>query len=225
MEINQFNMIEIIENTNGAYMGYSGDYIFEKMKLNQRHDSFIFDFIKNNIKITDKCIDIGAYIGDITIPLSKSAKQVYAFEPNPNIFLALCGNLFLNSCKNVKVFDFVCSDENCNFDFGANDTTGNLASTSFKKNDLGNIKAARIDSIIESEINFIKCDAEGGDLNALMGCEKIIKESKPNILFEYHSELSIKNYNKKLTDYYDFFYKLGYKLYDINGSDYLAKYE
>lgn len=54
-----------------------------------------------NIKETDVCVDIGANIGAITVPLAKKAKWVYAIEPLYADLLR--ANLELNCLSNVTV--------------------------------------------------------------------------------------------------------------------------
>ena len=42
-------------------------------------------------------VDAGAYIGDLTIPISKLVKKVYAFEPQQEVAYILRKNLELNN--------------------------------------------------------------------------------------------------------------------------------
>jgi FkbM family methyltransferase len=56
----------------------------------------------------DVCLDVGAHIGYFTLLASKSvgsAGHVYAFEPSPTNFRALCGNLERNEAANVTALE------------------------------------------------------------------------------------------------------------------------
>jgi FkbM family methyltransferase len=56
-------------------------------------------------------IDAGAYIGDLTIPLSRLVKEVYAFEPQAGIREVLKANLEINRISNVTVLPYALADK------------------------------------------------------------------------------------------------------------------
>jgi len=66
------------------------------------------NFIWNYLKKDDVFIDIGANIGTTTLEASKKIGidgKIFSFEPNPRIFKFLQGNILLNKCKNVELFN------------------------------------------------------------------------------------------------------------------------
>jgi FkbM family methyltransferase len=54
------------------------------------------------------------------IPLSKKAKQVIAYEANPEIFPLLQANVMLNKCKNITVFNYAVGDDKKEVEFYLN---------------------------------------------------------------------------------------------------------
>ena len=229
-------MIDIANTKFGSFLGYSNDYLFQQIKRGEFHDPDVGDFINKNITKDNICIDIGANIGAISVFLSKKCKKLYCIEPQHNIFLALCGNLFINECYNTVPLEFAAYSKNSTFSIASkeklDDWVGDIdkgyenvksfGSVSVEENNLGNIIGKKLDDIVTDKIDFIKCDAEGGDLDALIGCERIIKEHSPKIIFEFHLQCTKKCYNRTWNDYEDFFNNIKYKLEKISDSNYLA---
>lgn len=229
-------MINIAETKFGTFLGYSNDYLFNEISKGNFHDSDVELFIQKNIKKSDICIDIGANIGSISVFLSKRCNKLYSIEPQKNIYLALCGNLFINQCLNVIPLQIAAYSANKKFSIARKEkldewvgdiekgieSVKSFGSVSFEENESGDVQGIRLDDIINEKIDFIKVDAEGGDLDALIGCSRIIKESKPKIIFEYHPQCSQKCYNKQWIDYENFFNQINYQYEKISESNFLA---
>lgn len=229
-------MIKLAKTSFGIFLGYSNDYLFQQIERNEFHDPDIGDFIQKNINKNHICIDIGANIGAISVPLSKYCKKLYSIEPQSNIFLALCGNFFINECYNTIPLNIAAFSENTKFSIASKekldewvgdlehgfDNVKSFGSISVEKNKDGEMEGKKLDDIITDKIDFIKVDAEGGDLDALIGCSRIIKENNPKIIFEFHPQCSKKCYNRIWSDYEEFFKSIHYKLERISDSNYLA---
>src|ERR1700719_1769803 len=56
-------------------------------------------------------VDAGANIGYFTVLSSRSAKEVYAFEPAPSVFERLSRNVALNGLGNVRALKLALSKE------------------------------------------------------------------------------------------------------------------
>ena len=230
-------MIKIIKTSFGNFMGYEHDALFKSLIENKFHDPEIGLFIEKNIKPEDVCIDIGANIGTMSVFLSKHCKFVYSIEPQLNIYLALCGNLFINECNNVKPLNIAAYSENKTLSIASKekldgwvgdiheglDKVKSFGSVSLEEKETGDIKGKKLEDIIKEKINFIKVDAEGGDLDALIGCKKIIENDNPRIIFEFHKSCSKKCYNRTWEDYCKFFKQINYKMTQISERDFLAE--
>lgn len=230
-------MIDIAKTNFGSFLGYSNDHLFNEIKKGNFHDPDVAEFIQKNIEKEHNCIDIGANIGTISVFLSKFCNKLYSIEPQHNIFLALCGNLFINQCLNVVPLQVAAYSENKKFSIASkeklDDWVGDVhsgienvksfGSISLEVNESGNIQGVKLDDIIHEKIDFIKVDAEGGDLDALMGCRNIIEKDAPDIIFEYHPQCSQKCYNRSWKDYVNFFNEIKYNHIQISNSNYLAR--
>jgi len=222
--------LETITTALGKFKGFSNDYLFKTLKNNT------YTSTENVLKAIDQivledsaCIDIGANIGVMTCIMAKKAKIVFSFEPQKVVFDLLNENLKLNNISNCKTFQNACFSENTDFDIAPQESQDpfvgdmskgydhieSIGSISFKKTPNGKVKALRVDGIINSKIDFIKVDAEGGDIDALIGCEKIIKKHKPIILCEYGRE-SAKAYDRDMKDYISFASSHKYKITQID---------
>jgi len=231
------NTIKIAQTNFGDFMGYEKDILFQSLLKNEFHDPEVGLYIQENVKSEDVCIDIGANIGTMSVFLSRHCQSLYSIEPQANIYKALCGNLFLNQCNNVTPLNIAAYSDNKLFSIASKenldgwvgdihegyDKVISFGSVSLEEKEDGNIEGKRLDEIIKEKIAFIKVDAEGGDLDALMGCQKIIENSYPDIIFEFHRECSKKCYNRSWHDYCQFFEKNNYDINQISERDFLAK--
>ena len=171
-----------------------------------------------DINSFETILDIGANIGNHSLYFSKRAKNVYAFEPNPNTFELLKFNTRNN--KNISIFNLGLYNKNCkktlfenSLNIGQsflNDTLG------FKRNNLTNyeVNLSRLDSVKElfgKNISLIKIDVEGSEWEVMLGGKDLIKKNLPFILFEQDKDLKQERKNKLE----DFLTSHNYKIYSL----------
>jgi FkbM family methyltransferase len=178
--------------------------------------------IKNNI------IDLGAWIGDNTIPWAKSIEAksiealaksidkksietIYAMDPSPDnceFIRQMCDK---NQVSNVKVFQTAVS--NCCETLSTND---DMYHCTFAADESGRNKvdAVSLDHLFLineiTNIGYIHLDVEGMEYKVLLGSKKIIETYKPIITFEQH--LEIDDYNLIL----NYLTELNYVVYLID---------
>jgi len=164
--------------------------------------------IKNNI------IDLGAWIGDNTIPWAKSIKSIetiYAMDPSPDnceFIRQMCDK---NQVSNVKVIQTAVS--NCCETLSTND---DMYHCTFAADESGRNKvvAVSLDHLFLineiTNIGYIHLDVEGMEYKVLLGSKKIIETYKPIITFEQH--LEIDDYNLIL----NYLTELNYTVYLID---------
>jgi len=148
--------------------------------------------IKNNI------IDLGAYIGDNTLPWAKMLLPkggiIYAIDPSNENCEFIQGMCKENDLSNVKIFQTAVSDSNETLT-----TNGDLHHCSFvfddnynKIGENGKLKvvSTTLDSLFESteieNIGYIHLDVEGMEYKVLKGALKILKTFQPIITYEQH---------------------------------------
>ncbi len=157
----------------------------------------INNIIKNNI------IDLGAWIGDNSIPWAMNIKGiVYAIDPSEENCNFIKEVAKMNNVNNVKIIKTGVSDKN--EVISTNDDLGH-ASFNSDENSTNKINAVTLDYLyMKNEINnidFIHLDVEGMEYKVLVGSKDIIDKYRPIITFEQHIE--IEDYNiifKFLTD-------------------------
>lgn len=188
------------------------DGLYEKREL----ETF-FSWIKSK-KISFKkgsAIDVGSNIGNHTLYFSRFFKKVFSFEANKDIFQVL--NLNVRSKKNVKVYNYAISDQNKKafLDIDISNISGSGLSNNiinFKQN----IICRKLDNLFKSKknIQLIKIDVEGKELQVLLGAKNILFYNRPIILFEHHLQNFDEKGNSKCIS---FLSSMGYKTYATIG--------
>ena len=149
--------------------------------------------IKEKI-IQGNIIDLGAWIGDNSIPWSKNINStVYAIDPSPENCNFINKLSEINNIKNIKIITEVITDKE-----EIVSTNDSLWHASFQSNNLGEnkITSTSLDilykkSIIE-DVDFIHLDVEGMERLVIEGSKNIIDDFNPVIIFEQH--ISWENY-------------------------------
>lgn len=153
--------------------------------------------IKNKI-IKNNIIDLGAWIGDNSIPWAKNIDGiVYAIDPSQNNCDFINETCKLNEIKNVKTIKYAISDIN-----EILSTNDNLFHCSFIYgnpgiNGINKVDAVSLNYLYEKReidnIGYIHLDVEGMEYKIINGSSNLIDECRPIISFEQH--LEIDNYN------------------------------
>ena len=139
-------------------------------------ENFIWNYLKKN----DIFIDIGANIGTTTLEASKKIGingKIFSFEPTPKIFKFLQGNILLNKCKNVELFNCALGSKSTHIYFSDIYTD---ESNSVQQNNIGiKVKMKTLDEIIPNEINInlIKIDVVGYEKFVFCGATKILENT------------------------------------------------
>lgn len=197
--------------------------VYEKEIL-ENLKSCVFDKIDTQNSV---CLDIGANIGNHTLNFSQFFKQVYSFEPHPEIFQLLKFNI--RNSKNVQIFEIGASNKNAGMILVSNQNTSYGSSQLSNKKNLSpdinistfNVQVKKLDDFFNNinkkdNISFIKLDVENHELEALHGMNKILKKNSPIICFEQHAD-HFDNYDEELSstvinflkdNEYLFFYEL-----------------
>ncbi|MEO8822959.1 MAG: FkbM family methyltransferase [Ginsengibacter sp.] len=160
------------------------------------------DFFKKFIKKGDLAIDIGANIGDTTVPMALAAGNTgiaLGFDPNPFVYKILEINASLNKEKQhiiplpyaITVHDeeFYYVSSEASFANGAISPTRESMHGKYIFPD--KIKGINLQSLLEKNYNdklsnfsFIKIDTEGYDKEILKSISDLIQKYKPVIVAE-----------------------------------------
>jgi FkbM family methyltransferase len=170
--------------------------------------------IYSKIKKNDVVIDIGAYIGDYTIPLAKHAYKVIAFEPNLQTAGILEKNIHLNQAKNIKLFTKVVGKTKSKVKFYMSQkplysgvfnsppvTAVLRREGNIDKDSTAEVETVDLDSMLinEKRIDWLLIDAEGYEVNVLNGATCTLRKHSPKIIIEIQPE-NRESVNKILID-------------------------
>jgi len=136
-------------------------------------------------------VDVGASLGYYTLLAAKRVGNdgsVYAFEPHPPSFERLIENVKLNNWKNVQAFNFAISDkkgEKKLYVFKSGMASG--SSFALKRDSVPiTVKTMRLEDAVKTDIDLVKMDIEGAEVEVLKGMERILAKGKVKIICEVH---------------------------------------
>ena len=188
------------------FRAFSNDWIGNYMK--RRH--YLFD--KHNLVSTWGMLtemkspivfDVGANIGTMSIPFSRVAERVYAFEPQSKLVQLLRANVRLNKCDNIVVVQTAVGHKGTETEM---DTTY-IVNKDLDEDELSydtqltvNYGAGRLGKGGEAvtmisiddyckqhgteRVDLIKVDVEGAEPLVFFGAKKTIRACRPAILYE-----------------------------------------
>ena len=187
-----------------GWMLFSGPLIGKCFDLYGQYSEAEIAMMRSFLRNGGTVIDVGANIGDLTIPLSKivgESGKVYAIESHPDNMHVLCANLALNSIRNTKAINAFVATSN-DVDTGS-DVWGEFAyvSKSWRTPFLA------LDSLDLASCDLIKVDVDGKELDVLQSGEMQIERHRPILYFEN----DFRDASSKLLSYA--MEKLGYDLY------------
>jgi FkbM family methyltransferase len=180
------------------------------------------DQIKDNFVI----LDIGAQTGTFSVAAKYFPNtQWHCFEPDPYSYNILSKNLSFNEINNVTLYEQALSDE-------IRDEVLNIHPPLRGLNTLGKniirfpawdsiqhpLKTNTIDNLfLNTKIDLIKIDTEGGEYNIIKGGLETIKKYKPKILLECCGNLNQFGYTEK--DLYDLISEINYEVFWSDGGE------
>jgi hypothetical protein len=163
-----------------GWMLHFGPFIGKCFELYGQYSESEVNVLRSFIKLGDTALDIGANIGDLTVPMSRFAGdngRVYAVESNIDTYHVLCANLALNGMRNVKALNCFIADS------PDVDTSGPWGKFAF----VGEIWGAPVLSLDSFELescSFIKVDVDGKELQVLRSASHLIEKHRPVLYFE-----------------------------------------
>ncbi|MEO8155526.1 MAG: FkbM family methyltransferase [Rhizobacter sp.] len=180
-----------------------------------------------------KVIDIGSNLGSFTIPLARQFKShnFECFEVQRPIYYQLCGNIVLNGLANVVAHqiglssgageievalpkyedDINLGSFSLNSEFREGVRGGNFEGEKVK------IKLINLDSLCLEDVQLIKIDVEGMELEVLRGaCGTLTRNGFPPVIYE---AWNFDWYAKQKAELERFLTDLGYLISNFDGSE------
>lgn len=215
---------EILYNLNGSrFLLKLDDWIPWCIYLHGYYDIELEElkYILRRVKGDTFFFDIGSNFGYYSVQvgqrLKKAKGKIYAFEPVPDIYEWLKMNVSLNNLSDrIECFNLAISNENGQRDINVS-TSFNTGMSSLvyspvyndrKQVETINVPIKTFDSFVKEyeieNIDIIKIDIEGGELEALYGMKDTLANSKPELLVEIEPEIL----KKAKIDYREIFHFL-----------------
>ncbi len=168
-------------------------FIFLHLDLtkNIEYDRLTELIIRRVLKSDSNSIDVGCHKGEILDSVLKRSPngKNFAFEPIPFLF-----NQLEKKYKNkALIYPYALSDKTGQSSFQFVKNVPAYSGIKKRKYDIANpdieeikVELRTLDEIIpaEIEIDFIKIDVEGGEYGVLKGAKKLLKSSRPVVVFE-----------------------------------------
>lgn len=160
------------------------------LALNDQYDAETIEIIKQ-LGAEANCIDVGAHRGDILkkIITHCSKGSHFAFEPIPDLF----EQLKIEFKNKASIYPYALSDANGTTSFNyviSNPAYSGIIKRKYDREHETDmpieVEKRKLDDLIPegTPVHFIKIDVEGGEYQVLKGAERILKQSKPVIVYE-----------------------------------------
>jgi len=166
----------------------------------------------------ESVLDVGGNHGLYAYHLSRlvgPSGRVHTFEPVPLNLGILRHTVKTLGLKNVTVHPVGCSDLPGSATFCVLLDHGIPQLGWPRRQESGGLKfecdMVRLDDVIDARISFLKIDVDGAELLVLRGAQRILRESRPVILFEAGGYTGDFGYEQQ--DVFDFLSSFGYRFF------------
>lgn len=179
--------------------------------------------------------DIGAFEGVLTLFFARKAREVVAFEPNPQNYARCLENVGLNELKNVRLLNRGVSDRTGTIELTYDPlmTGAGTGETAIAEQITSSVKTARkvrVQTVaLDEDIGqsglpipeFIKIDIEGMEFPALKGMQRTLLERGPELFIEMHGATA-KEKIENSRAVVGLLETCGYRVYDVENREYLT---
>jgi FkbM family methyltransferase len=147
------------------------------------------DLLQQFVRPSDICWDIGANSGMYTLPLSRLAAHVIAFEPVPHSREILERVKRRAGLDNVTIRDLALADRegHARMTVPTEGFYGGYYLAALADDGGEPVEVATIDGLIANglpEPDFIKCDVEGAEARVISGARRLLSRRRPIWLLE-----------------------------------------
>jgi FkbM family methyltransferase len=164
-------------------------------------------------------VEAGAFIGDMTIPLSRLCRKLYAFEPNKEVREVLIENLEVNRCQNVEVFPYGLAHCEGKSHYNSIPPEGGPGGITLI-HDVGDVEVElrTLDSFnLPTNIGLMKVDIEGMEIPFLVGAQETMARCQCPVFMEFDTVtlVDLPPLDKILTDKFKYsVYKYFFPVYN-----------
>lgn len=167
----------------------------------------------------DVVVDVGVNIGETLLNLAARISndgKIFGFEPNPVVLERCKKNVSLNpSLKNISLQSVALGREAGEFFLKIHDERNKGMNSLSASGEGEKIKTISFDSFVEkqklNQINLMKIDVEGFEMNILLGAEKTIRRFHPVLFIEVDDEM-LKRQHASAKELIGWLVQYGYKI-------------
>jgi FkbM family methyltransferase len=162
------SVIDIVSEDTKAEQHFTNKANFADVVLNQINtDRFYDQIFEGEEDLT--ILDIGGNVGLFSLYAQDRAKAIYPIEPTPDHFHIL--EDLTKEYNNIHPLQLAAHNEDTTIDFYISEENSTMNSSVNKYGKKVEVQAKTIASIIKDleleHVDFIKCDIEGSEMNAL----------------------------------------------------------
>ena len=154
------------------------DYLLKHGHYEREVESVLSELITRETTF----VDAGANVGYFTLLASGLAKEVYAFEPVPDVFERLSRNISLNDLRNVHALQLALSRERGRLRLYESKISPGHDSTvrRFEHDRSIMVNAASLDEVVDPSVREVvmKVDVEGSEMDVLLGASGLMRSGK-----------------------------------------------
>ena len=170
-----------LERCKYGWMLFSGPYIGKCFDLYGQYSESEVAMMRRFLPPGGTAIDVGANIGDLTLPLARTAGdagKVFAIESHPEIYNVLCANLALNQIRNTAPINaFVATSPDA-------DTASPVWGRHAYVGDRWKPRIIAIDDLELEALDLLKIDVDGTELDVLQSGAMQVERFRPALYFE-----------------------------------------
>lgn len=170
-------------------------YVGDKRRMIDRAELFhswqpeTADLLKKICRPGMTCVDVGANIGIFTLQMAHHVRpsgRVFAFEPVPEFFDRLAHHVAINDFDSfVHIENLAASDTATVGTIYAGAATASCTRASGQGNHAVEFHSVRLDDFLAGQqVDFLKIDTDGYELNVLGGAMEMIDRCRPQMLIE-----------------------------------------
>ena len=208
-------------------------FVFNRQDEIQKHHyegSFYeleeLSIIRKYVKPDAAILDIGTNIGNHAIFFEKilQAKEVIVIEPNPIAIYGLTMNTLLNDCKRINTDYLGVGLANGSFKAEIRIPENNLGGAFLQASKDKGVPVEKGDKFFSrKDINFVKIDVEGLEIDVLHGLSKTIEKCRPSFFIEVlDTNVSL---FKEWVDNNDYIITDTYRRYSVNENYFIVPSE
>jgi FkbM family methyltransferase len=169
---------------------FGTEIFLKRTKLDWGSETILMQFLDSHKSF----IDVGANIGYYSLLAAPASDQVYSFEPDPRVISCLEKNLSqFQNCHLIKEALFS-SPGTMELSLDSRSELNSLVRESVEGNTIS-VKVNTLDNLMTEypslSVSCIKTDAEGADLDILLGGKNLLIRDQPLVFSEAYPDVKL----------------------------------